>query len=358
MRDFFAHKRVLVTGGTGSIGREIVAQLLRHRVEVVRVLSNDENGLFNMQMEFDDERLRYLLGDVRDDKRIRMATREIDLVFHAAALKHIPVGEYNPFELVQTNVMGTQNAVSAALDEEVERFLLISSDKAVNPTSTLGASKLLCEKLVVDAVAYRGYRRTRFACIRFGNVLDSRGSVLETFRRQIECAGPVTVTDPDMTRFAFGALEAVSCVLRAMVMMHGGEIFVPKMKAIRVVDLAHTMIEALSPIYGVDPARVGIRTTKVRPGEKMHEELMTSSETKRCFELEDMYVILPDTFDVRGYEGERRPDVEEYTSKALAPMSKNQIVDLLKHLGTLQSQSLSRMKAASGLTKRKSSANQ
>ena len=332
LSDFFRGKRVLVTGGTGSIGREIVTQILRHGVQVVRVLSNDENSLYDMRSEVDDKRLRYLLGDVRDDKRMRLANHDIDLVFHAAALKHVPIGEYNPFELVQTNVIGTQNAISAALDENVERFLLIGTDKAVSPTSVLGASKLLCEKLVVDACAYRGNRRTRFAGIRFGNVLDSRGNVLETFRRQMEHANVITVTHPDMTRFSFTASQAVSCVLQAMTMMQGGEIFVPKMQALRVVDLAEAFIGQLSPRYGLGPRQIRIEMTKARPGEKIHEELMTRREAERCFELHDMYVIVPEIFDLRGYRRYRRPEVQEYASNAVPPMSKTQVADLLKRL--------------------------
>jgi FlaA1/EpsC-like NDP-sugar epimerase len=332
LNDFFADKRVLVTGGTGSIGAEIVTQLLEHGVQVVRVLSNDENSLFNMRAQLDDERLRYLLGDVRDEKRMRIASRDVELVFHAAALKHVPIGEYNPFELVQTNVIGTQNAISAALDENVERFLLIGTDKAVNPTSVLGASKLLCEKLVVDASAYRGNRRTRFASIRFGNVLNSRGSVLEVFQDQIRRGGPVTVTDREMTRFAISASQAVSCVLQAMATMLGGEIFVPKMQALRVMDLAETLVKELSPKYGLDPRKIAIETTKARPGEKTHEELMTDRELERCSELEDMYVVVPETFDLGGYGGYERPEMSEYASNAVSLMSKKDVTDLLKGL--------------------------
>lgn len=335
MDDFFDHKRVLVTGGTGSIGKEIAAQLLKHNVQAVRVLSNDENSLFNMRMDYQDDRLRFLLGDVRDYERMKMASREIDIVYHTAALKHVPIGEYNPFELVQTNVVGTQNVVSAALEEGVDRFLLISSDKAVNPTSTLGASKLLCEKLVVSAAAYRGYRKTRFASMRFGNVLDSRGSVLEIFRRQMERLEPLTVTDPHMTRFAFAASQAVDFILRATAMTQGGEIFIPKMQALHVIDLAQAMIEALSPVLDLDPKQLGIQTTKVRPGEKIHEELMTSAEAQRAVELEDMYVVLPETLETGGYEGKHPPAVSEYSSGTATPMSKSQIVDLLQRINAL-----------------------
>jgi UDP-N-acetylglucosamine 4,6-dehydratase len=333
MTDFFAKKRILVTGGTGSIGREIIAQLLKEDVGVVRVLSNDENSLFNMRMKFDDERLRFLLGDVRDDKRMKTSTREIDMVFHTAALKHVPIGEYNPFELVQTNVVGTQNLISATLEENVERFLLISSDKAVNPTSTMGASKLLCEKLVVDASAYVGNRRTRLASIRFGNVLDSRGSVLETFRSQIQRDKAVRVTDREMTRFAFSASQAVSCVLRAMMMMRGGEIFVPKMQALRVMDLATAMVEGLSPKLGMDAKQVKVLATKARPGEKIHEELMTKTESERAFELDDIYVIPPDTRNITGYEECPNAKIRDYSSGSVPHMPKNQIARLLRSVG-------------------------
>jgi len=318
-----------VTGGTGSIGRRIVSKLLQHAVRVVRVLSNDENSLFRMQMELNDDRLRYFLGDVRDERRMRLAAREADVILHAAALKHVPIGEYNPFEVVQTNVIGTQNMISAALEENVERFLLISSDKAVNPTSTMGASKLLCEKLVVDASAYAGGRKTRFACIRFGNVLDSRGNVAEIFESQIERGGPVTVTDPHMTRFAFLSADAVSSVMKALTGMMGGEIFVPEMQALNVSDLAEVMIEKFSLTHGLEPSKIAIQVTKSRPGEKIHEELMTTEEGERAVECDGMYVILPATRDVRGYESNPRPKTREYSSASQPPMTRQQIARLL-----------------------------
>jgi FlaA1/EpsC-like NDP-sugar epimerase len=334
LTEFFAGKVVLVTGGTGSIGEEIVAQLLKRDVRVIRVLSNDENSLFNTKMKFSDDRLRYLLGDVRDENRMKMAAREVDIVFHTAALKHVPLGEYNPFELVQTNVIGTQNAIAASLDENVKHFLLISSDKAVNPTSTLGASKLLCERLVIDGGAYVGRRETKFASIRFGNVIDSRGSVFELFQRQIQNLGPVTITNAQMTRFAFTAFRAVSHVLRAMEMMKGGEIFVPKMQALRVADLADVMIEELCTKYHLDRRQVRIQPTKPRPGEKSHEELMTSAEAQRSVEMGDMYVILPDTVELKGYEKYAPPEIRDYSSASAMPlMSREEILKLLRSLG-------------------------
>lgn len=197
-----AGKNVLVTGGCGSIGSHLVTEILEQDPSVVRVLDNNEEGLFGLQQKLGAEApVRYLLGDVRDQDRLELAMEDIDVVFHAAALKHVTLNEYNPFETVQTNVQGTQNLIQAALEEEVESVVAISTDKASNPTSVMGATKLLSERLIIAANTYKGSRDTRFGCVRFGNVLGSSGSVVPIFIDQIREGGPVTVTDPDMTRF-------------------------------------------------------------------------------------------------------------------------------------------------------------
>jgi UDP-N-acetylglucosamine 4,6-dehydratase len=318
----YAHKRILVVGGTGSIGSGLTRALLELKPTVVRVLSNDENGLYEMQRELGERSdLRFLMGDVRDKGRLDFALRDIDIVFHAAALKHVPISEYNPFDVVQTNVVGTQNLLEAAILREVEKFIFISTDKAVNPASTLGASKLLCEKLVLDAASYRGPKLTAISCVRFGNVLATRGSVMNLFLSQIAKGGPVTVTDKAMTRFVMLQEEATALLLKSAEISRGGEIFVLKMDGLRIVDLAHAMIGEFAPTYGFKPENIRTQEIGVRPGEKMYEELMTEDEASRSFESEDLYVILPSYDAAKGYKGFKPTKLTRYTSKDVKLLS-------------------------------------
>jgi FlaA1/EpsC-like NDP-sugar epimerase len=267
----FQGKRILVVGGTGSVGSALTKAILPLGPAVVHVLSNDENGLFEMERELSDRpNLRFLLGDVRDRERLMLATRDIDIVFHAAALKHVPISEYNPFEVVRTNVVGTQNLLEASIWAKVEKFIFTSTDKAANPAGTLGASKLLCEKLVLDAASYRGPKLSAMSCVRFGNVLGSRGSVTHVFASQIARGGPVTVTDKAMTRFVMLLDEAVG-LLRATELARGGEIFVLKMDGARIMDLAQAMIEELAPRYGWNAKDIKVQEIGTRLGEKLHE---------------------------------------------------------------------------------------
>jgi len=294
MVNIFRGKNILVTGGTGSIGSDIVRKVLECEPGVVRVLSNDENSLFNLERELQGcSNLRFLAGDVRDKERLQRAVENIDFVFHAAALKHVPLCEYNPFEAVKTNVLGTQNLIEAAMEEEVEKLITISTDKAVNPVNVMGATKLLAERLTVSANYYKGERRTAFSCVRFGNVLDSRGSVVPSFREQIRKGGPVTLTDPGMTRFVMSIARAVALVFKAAAMAQGGEVFIFKMPALRIGDLAEAMIEELAPQHGYDPTSIRKEVSGRRPGEKIYEELLTEDEAMNVSETEDMFVVAP-----------------------------------------------------------------
>jgi UDP-N-acetylglucosamine 4,6-dehydratase len=294
MVNIFRDKNILVTGGTGSIGSEIVKKVLQCEPKVVRVLSNDENCLFNLEQELQGySNLRFLVGDVRDKDRLQRAVENIDFVFHAAALKHVPLCEYNPFEAVRTNVLGTQNVIEAAMGEEVEKLITISTDKAVNPVNVMGATKLLAERLTISANYYKGFRKTAFSCVRFGNVLDSRGSVVPLFREQIEAGGPVTITDLDMTRFVMSIPRAVDLVLKAAEIARGGEIFIFKMRTLRIGDLAEAMIEELAPHYGYDPKSIRREVSGKRAGEKMYEELLTEDESINVSETEDMFIVTP-----------------------------------------------------------------
>lgn len=293
MATIFKGKSILVTGGTGSIGSGIVRKLLQYEPKVVRALSNDEDGLFTLEQELGEyPNVRYLLGDIKDKERLKMAAEGIDFIFHTAALKHVPLCEYNPFEAVKANVLGTQNLIEVAMEEEAEKFITISTDKAVNPINVLGATKLLAERLTTSANYYKGLRKTVFSCVRFGNVLNSRGSVVPLFLRQIQKGGPVTVTDPDMTRFVMSISKAIDLILYAAEMAQGGEIFILKMPALRLSDLAKVLIEESAPKYGYEPKQVQVRIIGKRPGEKEHEELMTQEEATYARETEDMFVVL------------------------------------------------------------------
>jgi UDP-N-acetylglucosamine 4,6-dehydratase len=294
MKDIFKDKKIIVTGGTGSIGSEIVRRILKYEPKVVRILSRDETKQFELEQELGDlEMTRFLIGDIRDKDRLRRAFEDIDIVFHAAAMKHVPACEFNPFEAVQTNVVGTQNVVDAAIENEVEKVIAISTDKAVSPINTMGATKLLAEKLIIDANYYKGRRKTVFSCVRFGNVIGSRGSVIPLFEKQIQRGGPVTITDPEMTRFMMTIPQAMDLVFKATKLARGGEIFIFKMPVIKLQDLAKVMIEKFACEYGYINEEISIKIIGTRKGEKMHEKLMIEEETQFAYETNDMFVVIP-----------------------------------------------------------------
>lgn len=330
-----ADQNVLVTGGCGSIGSHLVEEILNHNPAVVRVFDNNEEGLFNLQKELEeDESVRFLLGDVRDQDRLELAVENIDVIFHAAALKHVTLNEYNPFETVQTNVHGTQNLIHAALEEEVESFVGISTDKASNPSSVMGATKLLSERLIIAANTYKGRRDTRFGCVRFGNVLGSSGSVVPVFLDQIREGGPVTVTDPEMTRFIMPIDEAADLVLEAHDRMTSGEVFVLKMPAFRVGTLAEAMIQRYAPEFGFSPEEIEIEIIGARPGERRDEKLISEDESKLARELEEMYVITPQ-IKAPGYNrvnySDEIPVDGEYTSANGPLLTNNDLVNMVEN---------------------------
>ena len=327
MSEFFKNKRILVTGGNGTIGSEIVRKILRFEPQVVRLLSNDENGLFTMQQELKSfSNVRFLVGDIRDEDRVRKAVENIHFVFHAAALKHVALCEYNPFEAVKTNVLGTQNVIDMAMAENVERLITISTDKAVSPINVMGATKLLAERLTISAYHYVGPRTTILSCVRFGNVLDSRGSVVPIFREQIRAGGPVTITDPAMTRYVMSITKAAELVLKVAEISQGNEIFILKMPALRIGELAEAMIEELAPRYGYDPATIKIKVTGKIDGEKDHEELLTQDEAANAYETEDMFIILPQDNHLR----DKRELTKRYTPIDCKLLSKAEIKKMLK----------------------------
>lgn len=332
MTNVFQDKNILVTGGTGSVGHGIVEKVLQHRPRAVRILSNDENGLNCLEKDLGGRpEIRLLLGDIRDKERIKSAVAGVDYVFHSAALKHVPICEYNPFEAVKTNVLGTQNLIEAAIEEEVTKFIAISTDKAVRPINVMGATKLLAERLTISANYYKGARKTAFACVRFGNVLDSRGSVVPLFREQIENGGPVMVTDPEMTRFVMGIPRAAELMLKVAEVANGGEIFILKMPALRIGDLAEVMIEELAPRYGHNPADIKIKIIGKRAGEKKHEELIEREEAVNTREVEDMFILNPQKLD----EGNATA-VRTYSSNDGRLLSKEEIKVMLKEIPVIK----------------------
>lgn len=290
------------------------------------MFGRDETKQFYQQMRHPGRTdLRFLLGDVRDRDRLTRAMEGIDIVFHCAALKHVESGEYNPFEATQTNVVGTQNVIDACLAANVRTMILTSSDKAANPTSVMGATKLLAEKLVSAATNYRGPHRTTFASVRFGNVLGSRGSAVELFARQVAAGGPVTVTDPSMTRFVMTTDRAVQLAIRAAEVAKGGEVFVFKMPVARLADLVSATIAYAAPNAGLDPATISTAMMAARAGEKGYEELMTQDESTRAYDVGEMYAVLP-SIDLHpetstAYGNAPSAPVGAYRSDGVPPMS-------------------------------------
>jgi UDP-N-acetylglucosamine 4,6-dehydratase len=279
----WSQELILVTGGTGSFGKKFVEIMLRdYQPQRLVIFSRDELKQHEMRTSgFDHPSLRYFIGDVRDVERLKRALTGVTVVVHAAALKQVPACEYNPFEAIQTNIMGGRNVIDASIDQRVRRILALSTDKAVNPINLYGATKLCAEKMFVQANAYAGARDTRFSCARYGNVVGSRGSVIPVFLEQRR-HGKITITDPRMTRFWLTLEHGVKFVIRCLEQMHGGEIFVPKIPSMRLVDLAETVAPGCHVEY------IGIR-----PGEKLHEVLVSEDESRQTVETEDMFVIQP-----------------------------------------------------------------
>lgn len=299
-------KHVLITGATGSFGRKFVEAMLReYRPAKLIVFSRDELKQSEMRKEFHHPSVRYFIGDVRDQQRLYRALDGVQIVVHAAALKQVPTAEYNPFEVVQTNIIGAENLINASIDRGVEKLIALSSDKAVNPINLYGATKLCSDKLFIAGNSYSGAGKARFSVVRYGNVLGSRGSVVTLFEEAKE-RGVLPITDARMTRFWITLDQGVRFVIRCLETMRGGEIFIPKLPSMKIVDLAR----AVAP-------NCRHETVGIRPGEKLHEILIPRDEIRRTLEFDDMYVIEPD-FPWWGKNsligGRRLPDDFEYSS--------------------------------------------
>lgn len=279
----FDDKTILITGGTGSFGKKFTELVLKTgKPRSVRIFSRGELLQMEMRNTFDDTRLRFLIGDIRDKERVTRAMNDVDIVVHAAALKQVPTCEYNPIEAVKTNIEGSVNIIDAAIDNAVEKVMAISTDKAVHPVNLYGATKMVAEKLFVQANSYSGTRKTRFSCVRYGNVVGSRGSVIPLFREQRE-TGTITITDDRMTRFWLTLDQGVRFVMNSLELMKGGEIFVPKIPSMKIIDLANVIApEAKKNIIGI------------RAGEKLHEVLITEDESRHALEFEDYFIVEPE----------------------------------------------------------------
>ncbi|MCA1293984.1 polysaccharide biosynthesis protein [Paenibacillus sp. alder61] len=331
MTGFFSGKKIIIVGGTGTIGQSLLNSILADHPQVVRVFSRDEYKQFLLQQEYKEfTNIRYLIGDVRDYNRLERAMQDIDFVFHTAAMKHVPACEYNPFEAVQTNIIGTQNVIQAALACEVERVVFTSTDKAISPTNTYGASKLMAERLITAAQYHAGSKKTVFAAVRFGNVMGSRGSVIPLFKQQIKTSRKITVTCRDMTRFMMTLRQATELTMKAMQIAQGGETFVLKMPVVKLIDLAEVIIRNYSTTLGIDPDSIKIEEIGFRPGEKMYEELMTEEESTGALETSDMFIIRNSFLTPQNYSGASPSTKKSYSSHGLQPISANELNELLR----------------------------
>jgi len=299
---FFTDRTILVTGACGTVGRELVRQLLDCQPREIRAIDTNESEIFFLEQELQEYARRHpqqpvrtlcQIGDIRDRDKLNRMFSGVDIVLHTAALKHVILCERAPFDAVQTNIVGVRNVIEAALDNDVERVIFTSSDKAVNPTNVMGTSKLMGERLFTAANSLKMQRRTIFSSTRFGNVLGSRGSVIPIFARQIAAGGPVTLTDRRMTRFIMTLEESCRLVLLAAEKARGGEVFVTKMPVIQIADLARVMVDELADQHGFSAARMPITEIGAKPGEKLYEELMSDEETRRTVELAEMFAVLP-----------------------------------------------------------------
>jgi len=357
MENFYRDKRVLVTGACGTVGRELIEMLLADfKVGELVALDNNETALFLQAEKYKhNPYASFFLADVRDRNKLSRKMSDVDIVFHTAALKHVILCEQSPFEAVQTNVIGVQNIITAAIENNVQRVIFTSSDKAVNPTSVMGTSKLMCERLITAANSNLRKGGTIFSSTRFGNVLGSRGSVINVFHEQISSGGPVTLTNPRMTRFIMSIGEAVRLVIQSAFFAKGGEVFITKMPVIRIQDLAEVMVDELAQHHGFSPSDIEIKIIGVKAGEKMYEELMNKEETRRALELDRYFVVLPAFRSLYRDIEYKYPDVlsdqvkNPYHSNVEEPLSKSELAQFLKQnnlLGRKEQSVRSRMHGA------------
>ena len=322
----FTGKNILITGGTGSIGMGLTRQLIKHKPKEIRILSNDENSIAETIENLGKNPIcKFMVGDVRDKDRLNLAIRDVDIVYHAAAMKHIDICEYNPFDAVKTNVVGTSNILEASIIEEVKKFVFISTDKATNPTSTLGGSKLLAERLTLDASTYVKNGKTKFAIVRFGNVIGSRGSVFQIFQNQIKMKKPLTVTDKRMTRFIMSISEASSMILEVTKIMKDGETFILKMPSVRIEDLANGMLHVYGSRFPIYRNTSSVKISKSRERERFHEFLITKEELPLCHGINGMYKISKTV-------NRKKLSMKEFSSETAPRISQSKLYNTINEL--------------------------
>jgi len=333
----FKDKTILITGGTGSLGQALTKRLLEMDAHAIRIFSRNESKQIEMENNIKDDRIRFFLGDIRDLQRLTRATEDVDLVFHAAALKHVPKIEYNPFEAIKTNVVGSQNVIDACLTNDVEKVVCVGTDKAVSPLNTYGATKLLMEKLFVAAKNYLNpeKHRTVFLAVRYGNVLGSSGSVIPKFIEQIKTNKPVTITDPKMTRFSITMDEALDFIFNATKVGKGSEVFIPKLCAYNIADVKNALTELLSD--------TGEKIIGIRTGEKLHETLINEDEIRYSWEFKNMYMIANPLYSLftdknikESYQGIKKiEDIQKYSSNVVEKIPVKNLKTIIKNAGLL-----------------------
>jgi UDP-N-acetylglucosamine 4,6-dehydratase/5-epimerase len=322
----FDGKKVLITGGTGSLGKAITKRLLTTNVDTIRIFSREEWKQVEMQSNVKDKRLRFLIGDIRDKERLNRAMEDIDIVIHAAALKHVPIAEYNPFEAIKTNVNGTQNLVDVCLDNNVEIVIGIGTDKAVAPLNTYGATKLLMERIIISANYHKGSHKTKFLCVRYGNVLGSRGSIIPTFLDYVKNRKTFFITDPTMTRFNITMDEALNVIWRGIQYGRGGEILVPKLKAYKLGDLIEVMQKLTNN-------KIKTKISNPRQGEKFHESLISGDELRTVIESKKDYILFENEsikYTNSKLKIKQSKLKEQYSSDKVVILSKKEIENMLK----------------------------
>jgi len=333
MNSSFKGKKILIIGGTGSIGSLLLKEILKEDPSVIRIMSRDEHRQFVLGQKLAGiENIRFLIGDVRDKERVKKAMENIDIVFSLAAMKHVPACEYNPFEAVKTNIIGVQNVIEAAIENNVSKVIYTSSDKAISPTNTMGATKLLAERLMTSANYYKGSKDTAFSCVRFGNVMGSRGSVIPLLKQQINQGRYITITDKEMTRFMMSLTNAVDLTIKAGKISVGGEVFILKMPVVKIGDFIEEFSQEYCKANNINYGDIDTRIIGLRPGEKRYEELMTYEESKHAYDLDNMYVVLPEYEEMGGKYKDKynKPAVaKSYTSAFEQLMSKEEIREII-----------------------------
>ena len=326
LKNEFKNKVILITGGTGSIGLGIIKQLMNFQPKQIRIFSNDENSIVEVKETIGNNKIfQFMVGDVRDKDRLKLAIRNVDIVFHAAAMKHIDICEQNPFDAVKTNVIGTSNILEASIIENVSKVIFISTDKATNPSSTLGASKLLAERLTLDASSYIGNGKTVFTIVRFGNVLGSRGSVFQIFQKQILAHNPLTVTDARMTRFIMSISDASKMILKVTKIAKDGEIFILKMPSVKIEELARGMLQVFEKKFSNHEINNKIKILKSRERERFHEFLITNEELPYCHDIGQMYKISK-------IENKKLISINELSSETSKKISKKELEKIINEL--------------------------